>query len=213
MANRRTLKEIPQFPQPRFYVNKPEIPTCWPFRSAIQSDKSVSEFRRCNNIAVADVCSNTETCAWKEQSTNYSTSPQTYEEKLEAFHGCMPTSQMRGFNRWREQNRRKIPSKSATYVMRFGNAADAAYVFRRKATIESLRVLNSYIGEPEYALTNDIDRTRSIVQTALKNGWMIRNVNDKDSESDHQKLQKYFDRFEEWYALNNQSSNRYVRAK
>lgn len=198
MVGRRTIKEIPQFPQPRVYVSKPDIPTCWPLR--IPSDRNVSEFRRCNNITVADVCSNTESCAWKEQSVNYSTSPQTYDEKLNAFKGCMPTSQMRGFRRWSEENRRKNPSKSATHVMRFGNARTAAYMLKRQATIESLQILNSFIGTPEYAVTNDLDRTRSIVQTALKNGWMIRKVNDKGSESDHQKLQKYFDRFEEWYA-------------
>lgn len=109
-------RAIPRTARPVKSIARSRQPdeACWPMRSHAPTPARVAAFRRCANIDVRNACANTEGCAWNKRSPEViEKSAVTYEDKLRAYHGCMPVDELKGLRRAWESIRARDPRKSA----------------------------------------------------------------------------------------------------
>ena len=164
---------IPDFPQPRRAY--PEIntfvPDCWPLRATrdggTATEREVSKFRQCNNIADASACVNTDGCTWKKRNAARAMQhPSSYDEKLDAFDGCMPREQLPFWSRQWEKLRRRDASKSASVLVEQGGKE--SFYFKRQRSIDSLRkMIELSQGERQYLSKEDVEGHVKIIRNYL----------------------------------------------
>ena len=216
----RELEDIPPLPRESNDTQTKPIPPCWPFRSSIPSERDIATFEMCNNIADASVCQNTKQCTWKRRKeflTNEERNPRTYKDKLSAFHGCMPTEQLPFVRRLIANMQPKNRDKSAQAIEQIGSRALSEYTFKRGVAIKSLQSLNDFAeGQRAGLKRSDIEKYREAVREAVDDRWMVDSAEvaqgEESSLSDHEKLKRYFKRFEDWY-VTYQSSNKFKKSK
>ena len=212
------LEDIPPLPRESNLTQTKPIPPCWPFRSSIPSERDIATFEMCNNIADASVCRHTKKCTWKRRKeflTHEERNPRTYSEKLNAFHGCIPTEQLPLVRRIIANMQPKRSDKSAKAIEQIGGKALTEYTFKRGIAIKSLQSLNDFAeGRRKGLLRSEIEQNRQILQEAVDDQWLIDSAEvarSEDAISDHEKLKRYFERFEDWYKHN--SSNKFRKSK
>lgn len=199
------LEDIPPLPRESNRTPSQAVPPCWPFIKSIPSERDILTFEMCNNIADADTCKNTKRCTWKRRKeflTHEERNPRTYKDKLTAFHGCMPTEQLPFARRLIANMQPKNSAKGAVAIDLIGSKALSDYTFKRGTAIKSLQSLNNF-SEGHRLTRSNIDVHRETVRQAVDDKWMIDSAevaqSKESSISDHEKLKRYFQRFEDWY--------------